>query len=639
MFQLSFLNASLLLFTAASILPLLIWLLAKKKPLKVVFPTLRFIKLSKEQEKSRSKLKNILLLIIRMLIILLVALAVARPMFRSARLKPSKKHPPTALAILLDTSYSMEYAESGKSYLQYAKEAIAKINAKTTEADRLILISSNENWNQLNSQIYAGKLPQSVIEQIGVTYSPLPVNEMLALAERKLQESQMPNQEIYLISDMRMDDIKLKASVPIASIPLPESQSYENIACTSAIVLPMLVDKKKQQTIRFTLENHGSADRKDVLVKVVIKDVKVAEKFVSVPARQSISETIVCDVHSDGWQSGYIEVMDERQTFDNRCYFAFPFYSKPSVAVISRSAALPAILSSMLSVYTNATPNIINPDALSISALENYQMIILYEPGIISSRLQEVLAAVKNRNQGILVCMGNNLDSSFKAYLKSSFDVEIKERSINAITINQLSKHHYISSLISDKPLKNGRIANYWLAAATKVNSLISSNNTPLAIQNGKQALWLWNIASMENTFFMDPAFPVLAFRTFDYISNTEIEESSGSLGDVLSFNSLRMPNGEMLTSRRHTAVEPGIYILEPGSPKESAVAINTDYKDSQNRKNIPTGIKSLGKDWENKLFLSRLGHDMWKSLLAIAFALVILELIIVKIEESRVKA
>lgn len=639
MFQLSFLNASLLIFTAASILPLLIWLLAKKKPQKVIFPSIRFIKLSKEQEKSRSKLKNILLLIIRMLIILLVALAVARPMFRSVKLKPSKKHPPTALAIILDTSYSMEYAESGKSNLQHAKEAITKINAKANEADRLILITSNETWNQLNAQIYAGKLPQAIIDQIGVTYTPLSPEVMLAYAETKLQESQMPNKEIYFISDMRLDATTLKASVPIASIPLPESQSYENIACTSAIVLPMLVDKKKQQTIRFSLENHGSVDRKDVLVKAVIKDVKVAEKFVSIPARQSIVETIVCDVPSDGWQSGYIEVMDERQTYDNRCYFAFPFYSKPSVAVVSRLTALPAILSSMLSVYTNSTPNIINPDALSISALDNYQMIILFEPGNISPRLQEVLAAVSSRNQGLLVCLGNNADTSLKSYIKSAFGIQLKDRSNKAIYIDQLSKYHYISSLISGKALKNGNIASYWQTESSSSTGIVSAGNAPLALQKDKQALWLWNIASLENTFFLDPAFPVLAFRTFDYISNTEIKESSGRIGDVLSFNSLVLPNGEFLSSRRHTASQPGIYILEPGSPKESAVAINTDYQDSANRKNIPKGVKNLGNDWENKLFFSRLGHDLWKSLLAIAFALVILELIIVKIEESRTKA
>ena len=91
MFELSFLNAGLLFFAAATVLPLLIWLLAKKKPRRIVFSSLRFIKLSQQQEKSRTKITNIILLLIRMLIILLVALAIARPMLASSRLKKSGK--------------------------------------------------------------------------------------------------------------------------------------------------------------------------------------------------------------------------------------------------------------------------------------------------------------------------------------------------------------------------------------------------------------------------------------------------------------------------------------------------------------------------------------------------------------------
>ena len=146
MFQLSFLNAGLLIFAAATVLPLLIWLLAKKKPPQLLFPSLRFIKLSQEQEKNKTKITNIILLIIRMLIILLTALAVARPMlaskvFDAKALGSSSKHPPTALAIIVDTSYSMDHMDEGKSLLQKAMDAIGVINAQASEADRLILIS------------------------------------------------------------------------------------------------------------------------------------------------------------------------------------------------------------------------------------------------------------------------------------------------------------------------------------------------------------------------------------------------------------------------------------------------------------------------------------------------------------------
>jgi hypothetical protein len=635
MFQLSFLNASLLFFAAATILPLLIWLLAKKKPLRVLFPTLRFIKLSKEQEKSRSKLKNILLLIIRMLIILLVALAVARPMFSSVKMKPSAKHPPTAVAILLDTSYSMDYADNGKSSLQLAKEALARINSKANQDDRLILISSNESWNQLHAQIYAGKIPPSLLDQLAVTYLPISLPDMLKLAETKLQESQMPNREIYMITDNRMDKTELKASVPIAMIPLPES-SYENLACTSVKVLPQLVDKRRLQTIQFTIENQGQNERKEVLVKAVVNDIKLAERFVSVPARQSITETISFELQNEGWQKGYIEINDDRLTQDNRNYFAYPFYDKARLAVISQTPNLPFILSSVLNVYAGATVPVFSPEAISLSALDNYSLIVIYDAGNLNQKLRDLLTTLSNRKIGVLYCSGNTMAADMKAYLNSTFNLDIRERSNKAISVDQINKHHYASSLIADKQLKNSVIADYWQAVSKGANALISAHNNPLMVINGKQSLWLWNIASAQNPFFIDPAFPVLAFRTLDYLANSEITETDRQIGEVLTFDRLLLPGGELVTNRKYIADQPGIYILEPETPNQSALAINIDYTDSQARLNPPGGVKNLGKNWESKLFISRLGHDLWKILLAIAFALVILELIIVKVEESR---
>ena len=42
MIQISFLHSSLLFFTATTLLPLIVWLIAKRKPPKVVIPSLRF---------------------------------------------------------------------------------------------------------------------------------------------------------------------------------------------------------------------------------------------------------------------------------------------------------------------------------------------------------------------------------------------------------------------------------------------------------------------------------------------------------------------------------------------------------------------------------------------------------------------
>lgn len=636
MFQLSFLNASLLFFAAATILPLLIWLLAKKKPRKVIFSTLRFIKLSQQQEKRRSKLTNILLLIIRMLIILLVALAVARPMFNTNKLKPSPKHPPTAIAIMLDTSYSMDYAQGGKSTLQLAKEAISKINARSNDDDQLVLISSDANWNLLNSQLYAGKIPETLLDKLNISYLPLSLQEMLEAAETKLKESQMPNQEIYLLSDNRTAPETLKTAIPIAAIPLREDNSYENLSISKAGVLPQLVDKRRMQLLQFTLENHGTHDRRDVLVKAVLGDIKLAEKFVSVPAKTSITETIPIELRADGWQSGYLEVLDELQTQDNRAYFAFPFFTKPRIAVVSQSGTLPIILDTMLRVYTGAAPVIISPQNLSLSSIDAYQLFIIHDCGPLSPRMREFFSTLASKEAGVLYTLDATLGSDLKAHLNNVFSLGITDRSQKVLSIDMINKHHYISSLISDKQLKHNQSGDYWQAASQGASILLSAQKVPLAVISGKQSLWLWNLSGSQNPFFVDPAFPVFAFRTFDYLASTNVPETSLQVGETITFDRLKLPQGEIISNRRHLATRPGIYTLEPDSPREQVKAINIDYSDSQARTNPPRGLKTLGKNWETQLFFSRLGHDLWKTLLAIALALVFLELIIVKLEEAR---
>ncbi|MBM4399992.1 MAG: BatA and WFA domain-containing protein, partial [Candidatus Cloacimonetes bacterium] len=172
MFQLSFLNTGLLIFAAATILPLIIWLLAKKKPPQIIFSTIRFIRNTEKEQKSRTQLKNILLLIIRMLIILLIVLAASRPSLRIPNLKPAQKHPPTAFAIILDTSYSMDYTAVSKSTLDIAKSYIQEINKRLNPQDLVVLITSDESWNRLNSQLLSGNISDNLLNSIRPTWLP-----------------------------------------------------------------------------------------------------------------------------------------------------------------------------------------------------------------------------------------------------------------------------------------------------------------------------------------------------------------------------------------------------------------------------------------------------------------------------------
>ena len=128
MFNLSFLNAGILIAGLAAIIPLLIHLFAKQKPKKIYFSSLLFIKKSLKERNKSIKIKNILLIIIRTLIILLSILAIARPALKIPILKNKQAHHDTAVAIILDNSLSMDYLTDTETEFQKAKSTIQKIN-------------------------------------------------------------------------------------------------------------------------------------------------------------------------------------------------------------------------------------------------------------------------------------------------------------------------------------------------------------------------------------------------------------------------------------------------------------------------------------------------------------------------------
>ncbi len=637
MFQLSFLNAGLLFFAAATVLPLLIWLLAKKKPKQIIFSTLRFIKLSQQQEKSRTKITNIILLIIRMLIILLLALAIARPMLASSRLNESRKHPPTALAIVLDTSYSMDYVEDRQSRLDKALAAIATINARATEDDRLILITRDAAWNQLHSQIFAGEIPEDILKTIRPAYLVMDWEETFAFAESRLTEAQMPNREIYLLSDMMNEAISVKSAYPIAAIPLMENDPRQNISLSDARVLPQIVERGKLQSVEFSITNHGSEARSEVLVQAVVNEVKVGERFVNIPARQSIKETVSFEIRGEGWQSGYIEVLDEYLSADNRSYFAFEYYQNPRVAVVG-TQPLPPHLNSILRVFGGGSnPTRLDPSSLNLQILDSHQVFVFYPFNAINPRLVELFREMDARGIGSITCPGENLTPDAKAWLQNRFSVQLKQYKREAVGIDFISEHHQATALISDKTLRFNQISAYW-EGSSGASTLISAAGKAMVLSAPNSALWLWDM-TRDSAFFADPAFAVYAYRQLSALMNANVPVTELKVGDAIRASELALPDAGRieLAGRHYLAHDPGIYTVNPDSPRAARIAVNIDYWDSDpNPGALPRQIKMLDEDFADQLFMARLGRDLWKILLILALMLMLLEIAIIKYLEFK---
>src|SRR4051812_8690636 len=139
--DISLIHAGLAAGAALAAIPLILHLFMKQTPKHVIFPALRLIRERQKRSKKRLKVKNWLLLAARMLLLALMALALARPTLNSET-SLGDREVPTALALVFDTSLSMEYTEQGKNRLAEAKLRAAEILKKTTEDSEVFVLDS-----------------------------------------------------------------------------------------------------------------------------------------------------------------------------------------------------------------------------------------------------------------------------------------------------------------------------------------------------------------------------------------------------------------------------------------------------------------------------------------------------------------
>ncbi|NLO44182.1 MAG: hypothetical protein GX106_04395 [Candidatus Cloacimonetes bacterium] len=636
MFQLSFLNAGLLIFASATIIPLLIWLFAKKKPPKVIFPSLRFIKISHEQERSRSKFSSILLLIIRMLIILFVVLSLARPLLNSTLLKKSKKHAPAAVAVILDNSYSMDASTGLKTRLERAKEVLTVINERANADDRLIFLSRDMDFNRLNSQIHVGEIPSELFEKHPLSLQAANWQELIDYAQSRLSQTRMPNREIYIISDLVEPRMEFKSEIPVSIIEIDPEKSAQNLSISRAMPEPRILDRSKHQSISFRLNNHGDRDMDEVLVQAVVDDIKLAEKFLSVKARESLSETIEFELRHEGWQAGYIEVLDENLEADNRSYFAFEYEEFPRIAVISNST-LPAHLANIIKIFGGGkAATTISPQSLNRQLIDDYKLFVFYDFGEVSPRLRDFLARLDEEDKGSLFCLGSKLSAEQKSFLSSRFDTRIGELNQSGSRLDFILNSHPSGALIADKELKFNEITAFWQTEGKGAQTL-GSRGYPLALEKDNSALWLWDAAAFS-PFFSDPAYVVFAYSQMRLLSSGVRSGALFELGDSIRSSAMILPSLEAITlaDRSFTLNQPGIYTLNPQNADAAKIAVNIQLNDSDPfLAELPKKARKLSEDYASELFINRFGRELSRLLLLIALALLALEIALVKILEK----
>ncbi len=194
----TFLNVSLVAGTVFIALPIILHLLLRRRPRRVEFPAIQFVRQRQLPQKRRLRIRHWLLLALRVGLIGLLSLALARPsvIFSGDWVLQEE---PVAAALVFDTSVRMEYRHENQTRLEAAKQLATWLLAELPQQSEIAVLSSRAGpvafeVDRASARERIRRLESSADSQ------PLPT--AISRALELVQQSQQRLREIYIFTDL-----------------------------------------------------------------------------------------------------------------------------------------------------------------------------------------------------------------------------------------------------------------------------------------------------------------------------------------------------------------------------------------------------------------------------------------------------
>ncbi len=193
-----FLHPALAAGAALAVIPIIIHLILREKPRREKFPALRLLRYRQRTVTRRLQVRHWLLLLLRVLAILLIALALARPRITTATAGLDTRAP-AAVALVFDTSMSMQYRTGDNTALAVAQQAARSILEELPdESEVLVLDAANPEVALFMRPVEA----LDRVESLQLNPAATSVNRAILEGLEQLRSSTLDRKEMYIFTDL-----------------------------------------------------------------------------------------------------------------------------------------------------------------------------------------------------------------------------------------------------------------------------------------------------------------------------------------------------------------------------------------------------------------------------------------------------
>ncbi|MGZ3920234.1 MAG: BatA domain-containing protein, partial [Bacteroidia bacterium] len=277
-------------------IPIIIHLFNFRRYKKVYFTNVKFLKELRHESKSKSRLKEILILAARCLAIASLVIAFCQPV---AVTKNTKLNPgANAISIYIDNSFSMENVQKQGPLLSIAQLRAKDIVKAYGNADKFQLITND--FEGKHQRFYTKDDILNAIEEVKISPSVRQLSSVIKRQNEFLQSSGAPNKKIYAVSDAQrstfdFETLKNDTTIKISLVPLSANQ-VNNVYVDSCWFETPLQQKGFIQKLHATIVNTGNSAINAGSAKLFLNKQQLALSSFSVEAgsKKEILFTFEC---------------------------------------------------------------------------------------------------------------------------------------------------------------------------------------------------------------------------------------------------------------------------------------------------------------------------------------------------------
>lgn len=399
-----FVYPSFLFALSAIAIPILIHLFHFRRYKKVVFSDLRFLKQVQEQNKSKQKIKDLLVLLSRILAIIFLVLAFAQPYLpsdQSLALKGTK-----SVSIFIDNSFSMNTEGNEGNLLESAKnKARAIINAYGSDNQFQILTHNFEGRHQ---RLVNKADALTWIDEITISPATASLSEILQRQKQALEKAGTDTKITYVLSDFQQHMIDASmlpkdSGVIRTFIPITANKQH-NISVDSIWLSSPIVQPNTPVTLTVRIRNYSDETIENVSVTLLLNNQQKGLQNYTCDANGYVDIPFtVTPSGSPRIQEGEVRIMDHPITFDDQLYFCFTAISSYNVLVINGDEPN-TFIQKLFESDKTYTISQVNQNQLNYSAFGTQRLIILNEPQELTSGLaQELKKYVEEGGQLLII--------------------------------------------------------------------------------------------------------------------------------------------------------------------------------------------------------------------------------------------